>query len=248
MSICKYDIYSNKDASFKANIEAPESDIFDVGGVTSKSDYPEKILQAASGFAWDKLFRKSFLMEKNIRFLEGVKMFEDVYFTVCALAFAETVGKVQCVLAHHRVYGQQMRAREYKQNYNQVPEVYLRIKEFLMKGGMHQPLHKGFFNLSVSRCYYTYNIIPDEVKDEFWNLIHEKYTEALGWHDLPVSDIRSESQALFLSNILIYSYSQYKSRLKKGLKNVPAEKVSAELVKMKKRERIKHFIGRLFGK
>jgi glycosyltransferase involved in cell wall biosynthesis len=248
IAICRYDIFENKKEKFRENIENEHSKIYDGGVVTSKNEYPDYILESTSGSAWNKLFRRSFILEKGITFLPEIMMFEDVYFTVCALAFAERVGKIQCVLAHHRVYGQQMRAREYKKNYNQVPEVYLRIKEFLMRGGMHQPLHKGFFNLSVSRCYYTYNIIPDDVKDEYWNLIHEKYAEPLGWQELPVSDIRSDSQAQFLSNILIYNHAQYENRLKKGIKSVPAEKVGAELVKIKKREKFKHFAAKLFAK
>ena len=247
IAICKYDLYSDKEASFKSNPESAESEIFDTGAVASKNEYPETILQSTSGVAWNKLFKRSFLAEKGIHFLDGVKMYEDVYFTVCALAFAERVGKVQRILAHHRVYGQQTRVKEYKRNYKQVPEVCLRIKEFLMKGGMHQPLHKSFFNFSVGRCFRVFNTIPNDVKDDFWNLVHEKYAEPLGWLDIPVTEIKDEKQKEFLSNILLYNHEQYLARLKKGKESVPAEKVGSELVKVKKREQIKRLFVKLFG-
>lgn len=246
--ICKYDIYLNKQACFRANTESPESEIFDVGAITSKNEYPEKILQSTSGFAWNKLFRRSFLAEKRISFLEGVRMFEDVYFTVCALAFAERVGKTMCVLAHHRVYSQQTRAKEYKKHYDQVPLVFLRIKEFLMKGGMHQPLHKGFFNLSLGKCYHVYELLPDRNKESFWELLRESYVDALGWGELPVSEIRNDLQAQFLSSLLLYTYAQHTARLKRDAKAIPSEKVGTELVKVRKREKIKAFFKKLLGK
>ena len=128
IAVAKYDIYNSKRASFRPATESPAADIFEVGGVTSKNEYPDEILQSASGFVWNKLFRKSFILEKRISFIEDVKTFEDVYFTLCALAFAERVGKVQCVLVHHRIYNDQTRAKLYKKYYTQIPLVYLRIK------------------------------------------------------------------------------------------------------------------------
>lgn len=248
IAIAKYDIYNSKKASFRAAAGSPYADIFQEGTVTSKNEHPDKILQATSGFVWNKLFKKSFLLEKKINFPEEVKTFEDVYFTVCALAFAERVGKVRRVMVHHRIYNDQTRAKLYKKYYNQVPLVYLKIKEFLMKGGMYQPLRRGFFNLSVSRCCFTYNLIPGDVKDNFWNLVREEYSEKLGWHDLPVTEINNEANAEFLSNNLLYTYSQYKKRLLKGAKAPEKEKMGVYLDRQKKRDKIKSFFTCIFGK
>lgn len=248
IAIAKYDIYNSKKARFRANAEAPESEIYEVGGVTSKNEHPEKILQSASGFAWDKLFRRSFLLEKKISFLEDVKMFEDVYFTVCALAFAERVGKVQCVLVHHRIHSEQTRAKVYKKFLSQVPLVYVKIKEFLMKGGMYQPLHTGFFRLSVSRCYYVFNLIASDAKDDFWNLIHNEYAEALDWQERDIECITDDNQQSFLSHILLYDYREYKKRLSRGASRPRKDRMKTYIVRHKKREKFKAFLSRLFGR
>ena len=118
IAVAKYDIYNSKRAMFRPAVESPAAEIFEGGVVTSKNEHPDEILQSTSGFVWNKLFRKSFILEKGLSFLEEVKTFEDVYFTVCALAFAERVGKVQCVLVHHRIYSDQTRAKLYKKYYN----------------------------------------------------------------------------------------------------------------------------------
>lgn len=248
IAIAKYDIYNSKNACFRANVESSESSIYEPGGVTSKNEYPDLILQSTSGFAWNKLFKKSFIIEKKLTFLEEVKMFEDVYFTVCAVAFAERVGKVNSVLVHHRVYSEQTRAKVYKKYYAQVPMVYEKIKGFLTCGGMYQPLVKGFFNLSASRCYYIYSLISSDAKEGFWDLLHEEYAEKLGWHDRPVSDISNDNLADFMLNILLYNSKQYKKRIQKGAKNPSKDKMGVYLSRHNKRERFKAFFAGIFGK
>ncbi len=248
IAIAQYDIYNSKKACFRANVESDESVIYREADVTSKNEHPESILQSTSGFAWNKLFKKSFLSEKKLTFLEEVKMFEDVYFTVCAMAFAERVGKVHRVLAHHRIYNEQTRAKVYKKYFAQVPMVYEKIKEFLMKGGMYQPIIKSFFNLCASRCYYIYGLIPPDAKEVFWNLLHEEYAQKLGWYDVPVSDISNDNVSDFISNVLLYNNSQYKKRLSKGVKNPDKERMNIYLTRHNKRERIKSFLSGVFGK
>lgn len=216
--IAEYDIYNSKKAVFRANAESNHGGIYADGKVTSKNEYPDVILQSNTGSAWNKMFRKSFLIEKKITFLEEVKMFEDVYFTVCALAFAERVGKVDKILMHHRVYSEQSRARLFKRYFAQVPAVYEKIKAFLMKGGMYEPLANGFLNLSVSRCYTIYSMLTSDERVDFWDLLHEKYVDALGWTDREAIEFEKSEYCSFCANVQLYSYAQYAKRSSKGLK------------------------------
>ena len=114
IAIARYDIYNSKKAAFYENVESEHGRMYDGGKITSKNEHPDFILQSTTGSAWNKLFKRSFLLEKNISFLTDVKMFEDVYFTVTALAFAERVGKLPEILLHHRVYSEQSRAKQFK--------------------------------------------------------------------------------------------------------------------------------------
>ena len=216
--IAEYDIYNSKKAMFRANAESSHGSIYEGGRVTSKNEYPNVILQSNTGSAWNKMFRKSFLSEKQITFLEEVKMFEDVYFTVCALAFAERVGKIDKILMHHRVYSEQSRARLFKRYFAQVPAVYERIKAFLMRGGMYEPLANGFLNLSVSRCYTIYSMLTSDEREQFWDMLHERYVDALGWTDREAGEFEKSEYCSFCANIQLYNYAQYAKRTSKGLK------------------------------
>lgn len=216
IAIARYDIYNSKTARFRENVESDHGDIYDGGVVTSKSEYPDHILQSTTGSAWNKLFRREFLEEKGIQFLTEVKMFEDVYFTVCALALAERVGKLPEVLMHHRIYNEQSRARLFKKYYTQVPLVYSEIKRFLMKSGIYQPLVKSFLNLSCSRCYHVYNLLGADEKEKLWDMLHEGYAIELGWNDHPVDDFERAEICAFCANVEMYTHDQYRKRLARG--------------------------------
>ncbi len=247
IAITKYDIYNNKKGVFQSNIENDQAVIYEGYAVTSKNEHPDKILQSTTGAAWNKLFKRSFLAEKNITFLEEAMMFEDVYFTVSALAFAERVSKVHEVLVHHRVYNEQSRVRTFKKYYHQVPLVYLKIKEFLMKGGMYHPLAKPFLNISASRLRHVYNLLDSSGKEKLFNLLHEKYASLLGWQDHSSEDFYKPEVCDFCANITMYTHEQYRKRMAKG-KKLNADKVDKTLLHNQKRKAFFGFFKKIFVK
>ncbi len=245
--IARYDIYNSKKAVFRENVESDHGRIYENGKVTSKNEYPDYILQSTTGSAWNKLFKRSFLIEKNITFLTEVKMFEDVYFTVIALAFAERVGKLPEVLIHHRVYNEQSRARLFKKYFSQVPMVYLKIKEFLMKGGMYEPLARGYLNLSASRCLHIYRLLWSDAKEDFWNLLHNEYAERLGWFDRSEESFERAEICEFCANMQLYTYDQYAKRCAKGIK-LKLGNIKQKLAQSNRWKKIREKLSSIFGK
>jgi len=247
IAITRYDIYNSKKAVFVENTDKNHNRIYKDGVVTSKNEHPDYILQSTTGSAWNKMFKKSFLFDKNIHFLSDVMMFEDVYFTAVSLAFAERVSLVPNVLIHHRVYSEQSRAKRFKKYYSQVPLVYLKIKEFLMKGGMYEPLSKGFLNLSASRCYYIFNLLGQDAKEAFWNMLKADYDAQLGWQSHPAEDFENPEVCEFCANIELYTFDQYEKVLKRGRK-IDRSRIDQTLKQNRIRRRIWNFITKPFRK
>lgn len=216
--ISGYDIYNSRRASFSAGDEGEHNEIFAGGVVTSKNENPDYILTSTTNSAWNKLFRREFIITKGLRFLDGVRMYEDVYFVVNAIALAERIAMVPGVLMHHRVHSEQSRAKSFKKYYSQIPVVYARIKEFLMSKGMYAPISFSFLNLSASRCFKIYNLLGGDAKENFWNLIHECYSEKLGWSDKTAVDFESDEVCEFVANIQLYDFDEYKRRISHGRK------------------------------
>ena len=247
IAVAKYDLYNNATGKFAPPIESEHGELLDVGRVISKSDHPDRIFQSMTCYVWNKLFRRSFLIEKNIQFHPDLYVFEDVYFICAALSLAERVGKENRVLVHHRIYSEQSRAKLFRKYYAQVPAVYEKLLEFLKSDGMYLPLKRSYLNLSASRCYKIYNLLWQEAKGEFYNMYHEKYAEEFGWAKAVPEDIESPEVRDFVANLLLYNHEQYLDRVAKGLAINP-DRIPEMVRKKRKRDRIKEFLARIFGK
>ena len=245
--ISGYDIYNSHRAIFSKTNEGDHIEIFNGGVISSKTQNPDEILSSTSGSAWNKMFRRQFLIEKELRFLPDVKMYEDVYFTVTALSLAERVARVPEILLHHRIHSEQARTKVVRKNYMQILTAFLKIKEFLMKHGMYAPLFISYLNLSVSRCYKLYNILPKDSKENLWNTLHEGLLEELGWTERAPSDFESEEFYSFVANLEMYTHDQYKKRLSRGIEP-KSEKTTQSLKNFKSRRKLKNFLFGFFKK
>ena len=247
IAVCKFDIFNNRKSSFEDNIRSDHGEIFNESGVVSKNDYPDVILSCTTGYIWNKLFRREFLVEKELAFDPDLRVFEDTHFVVTALSLADRVGKCFEKLIHHRVYTNQPRNKLFKKYYGQVPVVYAKIKEFLRAHGMYTPLSQSFLNLSASRCYKIYNLLWLDAKGEFWDMLHDSYAEEFGWMKADPEHFESEEVCDFVANVLIFNHKQHVKRTDKGLK-VKIKNVGRALKTIQLRKRTKAFFDKVLGK
>ena len=247
ISVADYDIYNSKKSMFMPAMESDYGTIFSASPITSKNEYPDYILQATTGYVWNKLFRREFLIEKGLSFLPELYLFEDVHFVTTCLSMAEKIGKVSKILAHHRVYSAQSRARIFRKHYAEVPAVYAKIKEFLMHNGMYIPLKRSFLNLSASRCYTIYNLLWRDGKEKFWSILHSEYAEKLDWHLRQKGDFERYDVCDFVMNVVLYDHAVYRRRVDKGIK-LRHERFNALSKAKQQSKKIGAFFKRLFGK
>ncbi len=245
--ITNYDVFNTHKATFERVIPEKHENIYQPNRVTSKSEYPDYIFTSTNGAAWNKLFRTEFVKEKELVFLTDVRMYEDVYFTVTALSLAERVGKVHKTLLHHRIHSEQSRAKHFRRYYSQVPLIYAEIKKFLMKTGMYSPLVASFLNLTAERCYKIFNLLGSDAKEDFWNMLHDEFSEFLGWHGHTVADFEEAEVFDFVANVELYDYKQYKKRLARRKKQ-SNERLHRKIKKAKQKRRLRTVIASIFGK
>ena len=217
IAVVKFDIYNQERGAFSNPTDETYGNIFAPGVVTSKNEHPERIFESTTGYAWNKLFRASFLREKALVFDPDLYVFEDVCFVCSTLSLAERVGRIEDTLIHHRVYSDQSRARLFRKYYAQVPFVYKKLKKFLMARGMYVPLRKAFLNLSTDRCYKIYNLLWADGKEELWNLLHNEYVSELEWITQDKTAFEDVNVCEFVANVALYTHAQYLERTEQGM-------------------------------
>ncbi len=249
IAVAKFDLYNSNQDKFTTPIPEIHSSIFTEGAVVSKNEFPDYILESATGYVWNKLFRTSFIREKDLAFDPELYVFEDVHFVCTSLSLAERVGRIEGTLIHHRVYSDQSRAKLFRKYYAQVPVVYSKIKEHLMQHGMYIPLSRSFLNLSAGRCYKIYNLLWDEAKEEFWNLLHDSYAESFGWYNHEKTDFESKDVCEFVANVGLYTHAEYLGRTEKGksvkLDNLDKEKINRRIKEKRYNKQTKAFVTKL---
>lgn len=248
IAVARYDMYNDKHARFEKSIDG-ESDLgTDAKDIISGSIYPDSIFQTTTGFVWNKLFRTSFIRDKELIFSPELYVFEDVYFVLTCMAMAGRVGKLDRVLVHHRIYSNQSRPKLFKKYFDRVPLVYLKLKDFLVAKGMYVPFALSFLNVSASRCYKIYNLLWHDAKAKFWDLLHTGAADSLGWLAHDQSEFDDPVVCDFVANVGLYTHSQYvKMAAKAG--NQSADHLSAsKLNKRIKRAQQRSKIAAFFAK
>ena len=247
IALARYDIYNNRKGTYEDNIRVVHGEIFTPGAVVSKVTHPDEILLATTGNVWNKLFRRSFLVEKELQFLPEIRVFEDVYFVMSAVSLAERIGKVFEVLIHHRVYSGQARNRLFKKYHKQLPILYVRLKEFMMQRGVYAPLSQSFFNLSANRFHKIYGLLGKDARAHLWNELHEHLADELGWSAMEPEDVEDAEVREFVANVILYSHKVYLRRRSRGAR---VNMETAPRVAKNKRNirKISGFFSRIFGK
>jgi hypothetical protein len=152
------------------------------------------------------------------------------------MSLAERVMRIDEILVHHRIHSEQTRAKNFAKYYSQVPIVYEKIREFLMKVGMYIPLKSSYMNLTSGGCLKLFNILSKDAREKLYTLLHTEYSKRLGWQDAAYSDFESDTDYAFASDVILYSYKQYKKRAQREEKLRNKQRREEEKA-MKKQER-----------
>jgi glycosyltransferase involved in cell wall biosynthesis len=247
IAIADYDVYNSRKSRFEKPVYPEKIEIFKSGKVTSVGEFPDELFFATNGAAWNKLFRTSFMMEHKLAFLPDVKIYEDVYFMIGALALACRIKMVNKVMVHHRLHSQQSRAKLFRKYYAQIPEIYVKARDMLMSRGMYSPLSFGYRNYTADRCYKLYNMLPTDEKGKLWNMLNGEYAERLGWVGKTAEKFADPQVYEFVVNVSLYNYKQYK-RFAANKKGQGTAMLDQKVAVAKRRKNIRSFFAKFSKK
>ncbi len=244
IATCGYDLYRDRIRRYIEAVPSENAGRLPCDRIVPRGDIPDILFQSMDSYVWNKIFRRTFLQEKDLFFPEDIQMFEDTYFVAAALAVADRLYKISAVLLHHRVYQAQIRNRMFLKNYLQIIDVFVSLRKFLVSHGMYLPLRATYVNHSATRCCKVYNLLGADEKRRFWNRLHEA-TETLGWDVNTPGLIENTEVAEFVANAEVYTYERYFSRLLRGV-SFRIERFVRSMQAAKKREKVRRFFKKVF--
>lgn len=181
----------------------PQKEVF------SYKDMPDRIFNAFHNWAWNKLFRREFIIENDIEFQE-LNRTNDLLFTNKALILAKRITTVDRHLIYYRV----RTSGNCQSSNDKYPfdffEAFRELKIFLNDNKVYDEVKESFINHAIDGCIANLNTL------EFGKM-HERLFEKLKNEIFSELDI---SDKYFMHEITnSYIYEQYRNIINNDYKN-----------------------------
>lgn len=166
------------------------------------------IFKSIVGWAWDKLYRSSFVKKHNLRFQEQ-RTTNDALFVFSALFLANKISLLnkEKKLVHHRINNssslENTRSKSWMCFYNML----IALKERLIKENKFDELKHDFFNYALHFSIWNLNTLKEPVYSLLKEKLKNEWFEALGLISIDESFFENKieyQQMLLVLNDNIY--------------------------------------------
>ena len=174
--------------------------------VFTPDDCKDVIFDLTGGQAWNKLYRRSFIIENGIRFAGNP---DDQFFTFLAFACSESISVVHERFLYYRFNA----PRNQSEGYTTKPETGYMATEMLYtelkKRNMYETYKVALANRGLATAITFLNYMSNEVCfEELYNNLKYNYLQRWGCYDIPQEKI-DQYRKVFLDCITKYSAIGY---------------------------------------
>ena len=135
---------------------------------------PDGIFFAFVGWAWDKLFRRSFLAENNLYF-QSLRTTNDMYFTFTALLAAKRIITIDGVFAHQRRREGDSLSVTREKSWDCFLTALDALEEYIRKRGMYAEFERAFINYALHFSLWNFNSITGPSREKLYDVLKGTY-------------------------------------------------------------------------
>lgn len=160
IAICNYRRYDTVDGNYGEKVlkgvNLP-SEVFNA------HDIPEQILNIFSGVPWNKLYRKDFLKEKKITFLEDLVIGADSLFVHQTLLTTDKICYVDDTLVDYRVNNPNSDVAKAKGYLADISRTVDELYGFIRKREDYRLFERSFDNWAIGKCLWIYSLNDSQI-------------------------------------------------------------------------------------
>lgn len=132
----------------------------DTKGSFSPTELREALFLLWNGWAWDKMFRREFIVQTNLQF-QKLRTSNDGFFVHAAMASAKKITLCNEVLVHHRT-GEAGSLSNTRDRAWESCLIYLRkLKEYLIDRDLFSLYEQSYINWSADFLYWNYRTLGE---------------------------------------------------------------------------------------
>lgn len=174
--VCRSDKFSHNP---KKRIDCPwtiKKDLLPKKTVFTSKDVERNFFMVFVWWAWDKLYKKSFVDKLNIEF-QSLRTTNDLFFSVCTVMMAERISYINDVLVHHRVGNQSSLSVTREKSWHCFYEALVSVRSFMKNNGLYERFEQDYINycLHFSMWHletlhgYSYCLLYNALRNEWFN-------------------------------------------------------------------------------
>ena len=174
---------------------------FPMGEVFNPHEEPhaENIYRMFSGWAWDKLFKRDFVMRHNLQF-QNLRTTNDMYFVFSALAKAERIVTLDHALVNQRVNVKSSLSRTREKSWDCF---YLALQKLQIDSNLYETYKRAFVNWTINFSLWQYNSLQEgEAKEKVYELLKYKAFAEFDVATQPASYFYSAPEYQAMVNII----------------------------------------------
>ncbi|MDD4839290.1 MAG: glycosyltransferase [Clostridia bacterium] len=152
--------------------------------VFSRNDIPDKIFNFCIGWAWDKLYKRSFVRKSKLKF-QALRTTNDAYFVYLSLVKASRISIVDEKLVLYRNNNPSSLAQTRVLSWDCFYKAIISIRDELKNLEVYDQLEQSFANWALDFSMWNYYTLAEPTKTLLRDKLRESYLAELGLLDRP---------------------------------------------------------------
>ena len=139
----------------------------------------DNIFKVFVGWAWDKLFLRSFVEEKQLLFQEQ-RTSNDLLFVFSAVALAKRIAVLDNVLAHQRRDAKDSLSKTREKSWGCFYDALTALRERLRREGMYEEVERDYINYALHFSLWNLNTLAEPTRSVLKNKLLTEWFRDLG--------------------------------------------------------------------
>lgn len=147
----------------------------------NRADMEGRLFRFITPAVWSKMFRRAFLLDHGLRFVENLKRAEDVAFTYTALVLADKIVVVDEPLVNYRKgVPEGLQATIHEEPFV-ICDALDHVKLNALEAGVFDEIERDFVNAALDQCLFTLRSLRTLVAfTAFYESLNDRYFAHLG--------------------------------------------------------------------
>lgn len=178
----------------------------------NKSDIGNRLFQFSLGWAWDKLYKSSFIKKYNLKFAD-LRNSEDLMLVFPSFAVADTIVCVKEVLIHHRINRSNSVSGSRKVDPLAFYRSSLMLKDFLIENDVYKyEVKNAYISWALEYAIWNLNTMVEDEKSYrtiYETLVNEGFSK-MDIFDTDIEIFLVPGHFYQMKSMLKYSSSEYR--------------------------------------